>query len=442
MARVRRSMLAATVAISVFAVDFAAHASCPAARALRVTGRAAAAEAAARACLADDAEDVETWVELSRAVGYQRRFDEALHWADRSLERYPGDADIAVWRVRLLAWSGRLPVAHAAFAALVARSPAALDDPETAMLQVDLDFWGRDWVAATDGFTAYLARFPDDAEALRKRGLAWRERGDGARAVADLERSCSLGDRTSCLAADDVERRDARVSVRLEPGFVHEALADEVSTRLEALVRVAGELQLGLAGEVRLRGAGAGFAEDTLSTFLASWRTTGFALAGAVGIGPGAEFSPRLNTWIEPSLELLSDRLWAHLRLWRLSFADAGAYIVSPALDATFGPVNVELRYFLALEDGGDATHSVVARVRWAVARGLELELGGGGGDATDSLSQPTAGPRGHGLVMAGVTWEPVWRHAVGLHYALRLERAGARAADRHELALSYRVLF
>lgn len=194
----QRHIAVAIAAICTVAIPIAAHASCPDARDLRRAGEPVAAEAAARACMATDAQDVDAWIELSRAVGYQQRFDEALHWAERSLERYPADADVAAWRVRLLAWSGRLPAARAAYAELVARAPGVRDDPETAMLEVDLAFWGHDWRGATEGFTAYLARFPDDAEALRKRGLAWSERGEVDRAVADLERSCSLGGRASC----------------------------------------------------------------------------------------------------------------------------------------------------------------------------------------------------------------------------------------------------
>ncbi|PKN55018.1 MAG: hypothetical protein CVU56_23520 [Deltaproteobacteria bacterium HGW-Deltaproteobacteria-14] len=390
-----------------------------------------------------DAQDVEAWVELSRAVGYQQRFDEALHWAERSLERYPADADIAAWRVRLLAWSGRLPAARDAYAALVARTPTARDDPETAMLEVDLAFWGRDWRAATDGFTAYLSRFPDDAEALRKRGLAWSERGEVDRAVTDLERSCSLGGQASCVVAEDVQRRGARFSVRLEPGFISEARADLVTTRLEAQVRVVGELRLGLAGELRLRRQGEELLQDSVSTFLASWRAAGFSIEGAVGFGPDADFSPRLSAWIEPSLEVVRDLVWARLRVWRLSFADAGAALLSPALGIELGPVHAEARYFLAFPDEGPSpTHSGVLQLTWEAVAGLAFALGGGGGDAMDSLSAPTVDGGAHWLVLAGVTWEPAWRHEVGLRWVMRREVAGTRAADRHELAVSWRVLF
>lgn len=438
----RTTSLVATLAI-LASSHIAAHATCPSARDLRRAGRAVEAEAAARACMVADAEDVEAWDELSRAVGYQQRFDEALHWAERSLERYPADADIATWRVRLLAWSGRLPAAREAYAALVARVPGVRDDPETAMLEVDLAFWSRDWPAATDGFTAYLARFPDDAEALRKRGLAWSERGDVDRAVSDLERSCSLGGQASCVVAEDVQRRGARFSVRFEPGFISEAHADLVTTRLEAQVRVVDELRIGLAGELRLRHQGEELTQDSVSTFLASWRTGAFSVEGAVGFGPGADFSPRLSAWIEPSLEVARDLVWARLRVWRLSFAAGGAALLSPAVGVELGPVHAEVRYFLAFPDeGAGPTHSGVLQLAWEAAAGLAFALGGGGGNAMDSLSDPTAEGGAHWLVLAGVTWEPAWRHEVGLRWVMRREVAGARAADRHEVAASWRVLF
>jgi|GEM_PF-2075257 len=420
-----------------------AAARCPEAQTLRRDGRAEEAEAAARACVARDSEDVEAWMELSRAVGYQQRFDEALHWAERGLERFPEDADIAAWRVRLLAWSGRVGEARQAYETLVVRAPELLQDPDNAMLQVDLAFWSRDWAAATDGFTAYLSRYPDDAEALRKRGLAWSERGEVDRAVADLSRSCELGGVASCTLVEDVERRGARLSVRLEPLFVSEAHYDLVSTRLEGLFRVVDELYLGLAGDVRLRlvDDGDGLERDTLAHVLASWRTEGFSIESSFGVGPGARFSPRLNAWIEPSVEL-ADGLWARLRAWRMSFASAGATLLSPAVGLDLGPVHAELRYFLSFPDDERATHSGVLRVGVRALEGLRLEAGGGGGNATDSLAAPTATMASHWLILAGAAWQPSWRHEVRLQWVFRRELDDRLSVDRHELLASWRLLF
>lgn len=415
--------------------------ACPEARELRLRGELGRAEAAARGCLEVDADDVGTWFELSRALGYLGRYAEALHWVERGLERFPDDSDLAVWRVRVLAWAGRLPEARGALEAVAARTPELLRDRETAMLAVDLRFWGREWGPAEEGYTRYLATYPDDAEALRKRGITFLERGDDARAVVDFEASCALGGggQASCRYADELKRRRAPVSLLLEPSYATSPRADEVTTRLTGMVRVAEGLRVGVGAELRHREAGGEALTDVLVHGAADYRARGWSVEAGLGVGVAPSFAPALTAFVEPAVELTS-ALLVHLRYWRLSFEDGGAHILAPALELTVGPVSVEARYYLGLEDGGEVTHAGLLRGRWELTPEVTLELGGGAGTGTDYLTARDEPADGHWLGLIGLRWAPSWRHRVMVGYVHREEKVGAETLARHELTLAWEL--
>lgn len=433
-------LLAPTLATTLLALAPGARADgCPEARDARHGGRAAEAETLARACVMRNTEDVGAWFELSLAIGYQGRHDEALHWVVRGLERYPADTDLGVWRARLLAWSGRLVDAREALDDLLSGTPALLADPETAALDVDLELWSERWDRAIAGYTAFLARWPGDPEALRKRGLAHLRRGDRDLAAADLGESCSLGLAASCAHATATPHEAASVAVRFEPSYVRSSVGDDVHTRLIGTAQVGRGFEVGLGGELRTRFGDGDPLSDTLALLEGGWRGDGLAASLGLGIGPGATFSPRLSAWFEPSVAL-TEALWARLRYWRVSFADAGAHVLAPSLDLYVGDFNVDLRYFLSLEDGASAPkHAAIARLRWDVGRGFGLEVGGGGGNATDALDRPELGGR-HVVAIAGVSWAPSWQHRVGVTGVFRHEaQDDGYWSVRYEALLSYR---
>ncbi|MCB9736114.1 MAG: YaiO family outer membrane beta-barrel protein [Deltaproteobacteria bacterium] len=415
--------------------------ACPDARDLRRAGDFAGAERAARACMDLDPDDVGTWFELSRVVGYQGRYAEALHWVQRGLERYPDDADLAVWRVRLLAWMGRLREARLAFEAALATTPDILKDRETAMLEVDLRFWSEEWALAGEGFTSYLEAYPDDPEALRKRGITWLRRGDEAHAVMDFEASCSLGggEIASCRYVDVLKRQQATVAFLLEPSYATSPRADEVTTRLTGMVRVADGLRVGAGAEVRHREAGDDALTDVLVHGAADFWSGDFSVEAGVGVGVSPTFAPTLTAFVEPAVGL-TNALWAHLRYWRLSFEDGGAHILAPAANLYLGPVNIEARYYLGLEDGGDVTHAGLLRARWELTPEVTLELGGGAGTAADYLTARDLPADGHWLGLVGVRWAPSWRHRIMAGYVHREERVGGETLARHEIALAWEL--
>ncbi len=442
-ARLLLSLLVAAPTLLSAAVEaLAARGPCPQAATARQSGRFVAAEAAARACLERDPRDVGVWFELSRALGYQRQWEEALHWAESGLERYPKDMDLALWRVRLLAWSGELSRARDALAQVFALAPAARGDREAAMLEVDLVWWGRDWRAAAAGFTRYLERWPEDPEAYRKRGISWLESGREARALADFDRSCRLAGQAqpSCRYAEDLRRRSASVEVSLESRYAAApAGQDEVITRLSAMARVWRALRVGVAGEVRLRDGGGGPAHDTLGYLLATWRSSRWSVEGGVGLGFEPRWSPELTAWLEPAVALWQP-LWVHLRYWRLDFGDGGGHVVSPAVNLYAGAWNLEGRYYLGLEEDGATTHAALGRLRWSPSPAWAVEVGGGGGSAADYLVVRDADVQGHQLALAGLRWSPSWRHRVELGYVFRHEGVDGEARTRHELRLGYRL--
>jgi hypothetical protein len=201
------------------------------------------------------------------------------------------------------------------------------------------------------------------------------------------------------------------------------------------------ELRLGAGAEVRLRDTGAELLEDTIVRGLVSYRGEGWAAEGGLDAGVAATFSADVSAWLEPAVQL-AEPLWARVRAWRLSYADAGAWVVAPGLSLDVGAWGLDARYYLGLDDGGGATHAALARARWTRGE-LTLELGGGGGTGADYLevSRAATTTEGHWLGLAGLACSPSWRHALRATYTLRHETA-AVALVRHEASLAWSARF
>jgi len=418
---------------------------CPEARALRQQGALALAEAAAARCVAAHPADAQAVLELSRALGHLERFDAALAAIDKGLDLHPEDVDMALWRVRVLAWSGAVARAREAMTAVLDARPEVTADRETAMLVADLCYWSRDWQAAAEWLSRYLASYPEDADAYRKRGLARLASGETIAARVDLERGCRLAGAgaPSCADLSALEHRPSVVEITLEGTGGTSERGDELRTSLGVIVHPSARSSVGIASELRLidRAAGAGPLEhDVIVTASGGLRDTAWAIEGAVGAGVDATFSPRWSAWIEPAAAL-ARTVWMKLKAWRVSYADAGATVLAPGLALGLGPVELDLRYHLALQDAGSPTHAGVALARWG-GDDLWAQAGGGGGTGTDYLALSSSGgaDHGHWLALAGLGWRPARGHELRLGYTLRTEwSAGASAVHRHELGLGWR---
>ena len=469
-----RTLLAVLTTVLVWSNGARAE-GCPEARSERLASHFDLAVEAARRCLASEPDDVGTWLELSRALGYKQAFDEALHWVERGLERYPRDVDLGVWRVRVLAWAGRHEAARNEFASLVQREPGLLRDRETAMLEVDLAFWSNDWSATKAASTRYLAAWPSDPDALRKRGIALLEEGQTSAAARDFAAGCHLGQAASCTLGDAVAQRAAPVDTWLAPRFGMSERGDEVACELGARVRIADGLRVGGGVEWRARSSGsettasessvdsaAGGREaainDLSALVSAVYEGRRWGVEAGLQLGFDPVIAPELVAFVEPGFRL-ADSVSASLRYTRMSFVDAGAHILSPGIGLGFGPAELDLHYYLGFTDAGGkrsspsagaTTHAGLVRARWHASEGWAFTLGGGAGTAADYLVLANSQVDGHWLVLGGVTWTPTWHHRFDLGYAFRRESLVRESAltssaaeniglSRHEFTASWR---
>jgi len=400
------SLLAGVVGVSTFASRVRAE-GCPEARTLRLAASLSEAEAAARRCLQAESEDVATWLELSRALGLQQQTGPALEWVERGLLRYPDDVDLALWQVRLLAWSGRLHEAQAGLVAVTTRVPEVMRDRETAMLAADIRYWSHDWTGADARFASYLESWPDDGDARTK--LA--------------------------IVRDALAQESSILELAIEPSIATGGRADAIATRVTLNARVWDALRVGVTTEVRDR-EGTG---ETSVYGLVGWRGADFVIEGGIGGDVGQGIGPEFSAWIEPSVHLAKP-LWATLRYWRLDFADDGAHVLSPGLVATVGSVELDFRYWLGLEDSGTTSHAGLFRARWSLASEWTLEAGGGAGTGADYL-EPREGERsGHWLGLVGLRFSPSWQHRFSAGYVQRHETSGDASQIRHEIGLGWQV--
>jgi len=129
------------------------------------------AEGAARTCLEKFPNHVRVWYLLSRALAGQKRYGDALKWVDKAIKRYPGDKDLHIWRVRLLAWSEQLDKAWAERYRII---KAAQHRRDAAMLIADIAFWRKDCVEAVKWYDFIAKKWPNSerAKANRDRCIA------------------------------------------------------------------------------------------------------------------------------------------------------------------------------------------------------------------------------------------------------------------------------
>ena len=133
------------------------------------------AEGAARTCLEKFPNHVRVWYLLSRALAGQKRYTDALKWVDKSIEKYPGDKDLHIWRVRLLAWSGDLDKAWSERFRII---KAAQHRRDAAMLIADVAFWRKDCVEAVKWYDFIAKKWPNAERAKANRDRCMSDAGD------------------------------------------------------------------------------------------------------------------------------------------------------------------------------------------------------------------------------------------------------------------------
>ncbi|MFT7578771.1 MAG: tetratricopeptide (TPR) repeat protein [Myxococcota bacterium] len=348
-----------------------ANAACTPATEARQDGRFEDAEDAARHCLEDTPRDLATWFELSRAIGYQTRFSEALHWIEQALVKAPQDIDMRLWRVRVLGWMGRPDDAIDVLDAMVASRPSLLEDPETATLSSNLRLWSKaQWTA----------------------------------------------------------RVEISPRVALSGGGVA-----EWDTHLSAWFRASEALHLGVRGEIHERRGEETPVRDVIGYVSAAWHGHGWGIGAEAGLGVNAVAVPTTSVWVEPEIRIVGG-LSTSLRYWRVDYKETGAHVVTPGLRAELGDWSLDLRYYLGFPDADDTTHSGLARLGWAWSEAWRVEIGaaaGGGSDYLETISRDTDG---HVLGLVGLRWRPVERWSIRLGYTWRRDDNGEALLDRHEV--------
>jgi Flp pilus assembly protein TadD len=410
---------------------------CPQARQQLQVRELAGAEVAARTCLASAPEDVATWTVLGRVLAAQGKYDEALDWLGRASARYPHDDEIGAERARVLGWAGRLDDAWQAVQALGEESFA---DRDVAMLAANLALWRGDDPEADRRFTQILARWPEDGDARRGRGLGRQHAGRLEEAQQDFDALCAQ--EGPCGLADELGRRLSRVRLRVAPGLtVVTGRKGGWNLAAEAEGRLVGELRVAATLDRRTRDFGAGPLVDTYLEGAASAR---LGSRGAVALAAGAtidrrDFSPAWTVQVEPSLGV-GGGLELMLKYWRISFPAGGAHVVSPAASWQAGDWTAQGRYFLALPDQGTIRHAASGRLGRALGERWTAWAGGGAGNGLDYLELHQGGQGGFWFGWAGLGYRIGWRHSLRADYVHRRETGGGTAYVQHNLTLGYEL--
>ena len=409
---------------------------CPRARQRLQSHDLPGAEGEARACLTSAPDDVATWTVLGGVLAAQARYDEALDWLGRARARYPHDDEIGAQRARVLAWAGRLDEAWGAVQALGEES---FGDREVAMLAANLALWRADDPEADRRFTGILARWPEDLEARRGRGLARQHAGRLDEAQEDFDALCAQAG--PCGLADELGRRRSRVRLRVAPGLtLVTGRKGGWNLAAEAEGRLLGELRVAATMDRRTRDFGAGPLTDTyLEGALSARLGSRFAVAVAAGTTIDRDFSPAWTAQVEPSLGV-GGGLELMLKYWRISFPTDGAHVISPAAIWQVSDWSLYGRYFLALPDHGDVRHAAFGRLARDFGERWSAWAGGGAGNGLDYLELHQGGQGGFWFGWGGLGYRIGWQHSLRADYVNRREAGGATAYVQHNLTLGYEL--
>jgi len=408
------------------------------------------AENAARACIEASPDNEYNWYALSRALGFQKKFDKALKWADKAYEKNPADYDFATWRVRLISWSGDLDLAWTE--AMKLPEKAFLDKDNNRLL-ADIAMWRKDYPEAIKRYNKFLLVWPGDAGAIKNRGVSYKESSQPKLAKQDFKQLCDMGD---CKLYRQMQSEKARFKMVFQPRYW---FADkkwegtDAKDNPEAIegyflfdARVYDTLHLGLELDHRARKYGSETFTDQVAGLYANYSFDfGMILLGSVGMTINPDFSPSLYGIIEPGWGF-DFGLELYLRYWRMQFEQYGVNVISVIY--TIDPVSFYVRYYRGYDEDPviDPSNSILGKFTYTILELVSLSIGAAYGDGADYLKIDDIKRKGYYLILGGIGWQINPLHSLALDYEYRDEASENDRVDityfQHQFALSYTVRF
>ena len=120
----------------------------------------------------------------ARVAAAQKKYELALAWLDEAEAREPENSEVLAWRVRVLAWQGKLGEAWEKSKDLPAEESW---DYDLARLMADLAYWTEHYEMAVARYDAVLEKDPDDVDAFSNRAMSRWHLGLFDQAEADFE---------------------------------------------------------------------------------------------------------------------------------------------------------------------------------------------------------------------------------------------------------------
>lgn len=407
-------------------------AACPAARDARWAGDADTAIRAAHACLNRAPDDVESQLELSRALALDGQLDEARTWADRALATAPAAPDPRVWRARLAYWDGDLETARATLTPVL----ETLDAPEAWALAGRVEMARGDARRAEVLFTTALTLAPT-VEARLGRAHARSRLGRGAEAFSDLDAACRQDD---CRDQWRWWRNSAPVAVHAESEVLVGTRGDgtQVDSTVHGTLAAPWGLRIGPIASMRAR---TDTEADAAVGAIAS-QNIGANLRLDVELQAGL-LRETLPLWDVRGTFVISrlGPLWLELTGRYLDFVDDGAAIAEPTVCGDAGRWGGCARYSAVFPEQGPETvrHFGLLQGWIGLSRALTFRWGAGGGNTNDFMIAREQSAAWSAVGYGGLEWFFSRQHGVSATYTFRHEDQNqAEALDLHQLGFAY----
>ena len=364
--------------------------------------------------------------ERARALGAEKRYDEALAELDTVLAVTPGDTDARIARGRILGWAGRYEAAEAELRRIIADHPEAA---EAFVALGDVLGWqGRNAEAALAYTRAREIAPADPAGVIGLARLRYRA-GDLAGARTAYQEALRI-EPANTEARDglaQVEKASARRRFRVDLGYRFDQLTlgnsdwHQGSAQLTFRPAPGTSLFLGVDQYHRFD------RDDTQLTVGGAQRLArGFTLAAAVTLGPDAAVVARQIYDVEGSYDA-AEGVTALLRYRHMVYAgNVRVDLVSPGVELTWpGRLSLLARYYFADSSASGVGHAGSLRLTLlpdgplspyvGAAYGRETFLGGTVEQVVTGTTVTTA--------TAGLVWRFTEWSGVRLEYAFEDRR-------------------
>ena len=383
----------------------------------------------------------------NRGVAYQNlaRYEEAYDDFQALCELDPGNTPgcLAVdklqfvqernaWNVRNLAFTGEYDKAWEGALKL------NLANQDNALLIANIAFWKKDWEEAIARYTSFLERWPKHEQALRNRGISYKQLHKSPEALADFLALCNLHpeDEKSCALYKQTKAEQSTIRFLVAGGMSSDG------GKLLGLVdwSPATRAHLGLEVDFLSRESETELLFDLFIQAFGSYSwTNGLSVYGAFGRTFESDFSPSWTAQIEGGYasELGFQIL---LKYWRIQFEKGGTNVLSPAIVVYIKRFIIYLRYYLGLEDDRDPSNAVIGKIGYAIVDSVIISLGAGFGDRTEYLQISNQELDFYWLIIAGLEWKIDWNHTLRFTYIYRDETVDDDYLIRHEFLLSYEL--